>query len=312
LYLDSPAVDQTEKQDLYRIGTVASLTGLSVERLRAWERRYDLSPAHKAGKTRFYSKPQLDRLKLIKHLIDQGHPISSLVALSHEQLAERIADQPVDPVLVTMHAPKVGLVGPNLVMLEQQAQKTTRQRIEVVSRWANMDAFIAEQSGTDNPQILILQLPVLSLQAIDIAKDLFPKTKIVAVYQFATAEIISKVQQYGAPTLKWPVSWAEIEHTAISESGLPARAGRAVPRRFSDEELIAIAAQSEDPTHCPEYLIEAINQLNAFAVYAGDCAQASADGTSYEDVQTDTTQARSQLEIALESLLSTKQNIATS
>ena len=30
---------------LYRIGSVAALTGIAVERLRAWERRHDFSPA---------------------------------------------------------------------------------------------------------------------------------------------------------------------------------------------------------------------------------------------------------------------------
>lgn len=296
-------MESSDEQDLYRIGTVASLTGISVERLRAWERRYDLSPAHKAGKTRFYSKDQLDRLKLIKHLIDQGQPISSLATLSSEQLEARVAAQPPEPVLVSMHAPKVGLVGPNLVMLELQAQKSSaRPRIEVVSRWANMDAFVNEQSSTDEADILILQLPVLTLQALENAKEIAPKAKIVTIYQFATADMISAVQQAGSPTLKWPVSWSEVEHTAISEAGLPARAGRIVPRRYSDEELIAIAAQSEDPTHCPEYLIEAINQLNAFTAYAGDCGSAANEGQAYLRVQADASQARAQLELALETL----------
>ena len=79
-------------QNLYRIGTVSSLTGISVERLRAWERRYDLSPAHKSGKTRYYSRAQLERLRLVKHLIDLGQPISSLATLSTDQLKSRIDD----------------------------------------------------------------------------------------------------------------------------------------------------------------------------------------------------------------------------
>ncbi len=165
-----------------------------------------------------------------------------------------------------------------------------------------MDAFIAEQSSTDDPQVLILQLPVLNLQAIETAREMLPSAKIVAIYQFATAEMVSAVQHSGSPTLKWPVSWSEVEHTAVSEAGLPARAGRIVPRRYSDEELIAIAAQSEDPTHCPEYLIEAINQLNAFTAYAGDCSQSMEDTQAYLRVQADASQARAQLELALDAL----------
>ncbi len=297
MYPDNP-------DDLYRIGTVASLTGISVERLRAWERRYNLSPAHKAGKTRFYSKDQLERLKLIKHLIDQGQPISSLAPLNHEQLAQRISEQPRERVIVALQAPTVGLIGPNLLVLEQQASKAdSRQRIEVVSRWANMDAFYAEQSGTVQPSVLIMQVPVLSMQHIEKTKEIYPDAKLITIYQFATADMISRVQQAATPTLKWPVSWAEIEHTALSEGGLPARAGRTTPRRYSDEELIAIAANSEDPTGCPEHLVEAINQLNAFAAFTSQCAPAQERGDLYLRVHADTTQARAQLELALETLI---------
>ncbi len=293
-----------EDDNLYRIGTVASLTGISVERLRAWERRYDLSPAHKDGKTRFYSRPQLERLKLIKHLIDQGHPISSLAPLDEAQLEARITAEARDPVIVSLQAPTVGLIGPNLLTLEQQAQKAELpSRIEVVSRWANVDAFFSEQTATDDPQVLIFQLPVLATQTIENIKELYPSAKLIAVYQFATAEMVSNVQSTGIPTLKWPVTWTEIEHTAISERGFPARAGRSVPRRYSDEELIAIAAQSDDATNCPEYLIEAIHQLNAFATYAADCSQTVTSPLLYQRVSADASQARAQLELALETLL---------
>ena len=292
------------EDDLYRIGTVASLTGISVERLRAWERRYDLSPAHKSGKTRFYSQSQLSRLKLIKHLIDLGQPISSLASLNDAQLQERIASQKSAPVVVSLYAPRVGLVGPNLIMLEQHAQRAGhRQRVEVVSRWANMDTFISEVDGSDNPQILILQLPVLSLQPVEIAQEIFPDARIIAIYQFATAAHVSAVQESGTPTLKWPVTWSEIEHLSISHSASPLRAGRSAPRRFSDEELIAIGTQSNDPTHCPEYLIEAINQLNALSSYAASCSTSHGDNDPYASLQTDTSQARAQLEAALAALV---------
>ena len=76
--------------ELYRIGTVAKLTGISVECLRAWERRHGLEPAERDGRTRYYSRSQLQRLQTIKTLTEAGHPISSLVELSSEQLDARI------------------------------------------------------------------------------------------------------------------------------------------------------------------------------------------------------------------------------
>lgn len=297
-------MESRNRNDLYRIGTVASLTGISVERLRAWERRYDLSPAHKAGKTRFYSKPQLERLKLIKHLIDLGHPISSLAALNYDQLQARIEDEQGSPVVVTARSPSVGLAGPNLLMLEQQARKgNVKARMNVVSRWPNIDAFQAARDATDEPQVLILQLPILTGQPIDFAQQHYPKAKLIVVYQFATAKLVSETEQAGIPALKWPVSWSELEHVTATEIGLPARVSGTLPRLYSDEELIAIAASSDDPTQCPQYLIDAINQLNAFAAYAEDCSHTVDRPVIYERLQGDASQARAQLERALEALI---------
>ena len=45
------------------------------------------------------------------------------------------------------------------------------------------------------------------------------------------------------------------------------------PRKFSDEELIAIASSSDDATGCPEYVVESIHQLNALATYSHECGK---------------------------------------
>jgi DNA-binding transcriptional MerR regulator len=312
LYLDSPAVDAklptSQEQELYRIGTVASLTGLSVERLRAWERRYDLTPAQKTGKTRFYSREQLQQLQLIKHLIDQGQPISSLAALSISQLEARIDSQPAEPVVASLHAPSVGLIGANLVTLEQQEQeRETPRRIDIATRWANMAAFTTEQKqargALEEPAVMVVQLPVLSLQPVEKIRNFYPNAKLVMIYQFTQADALSAFEEAGIPTLKWPVSWQEIEHTVISESGQPARAGRQVPRHYSDEELIAIGSQDDDPTRCPQHLVEAIHQLNALASYTADCAREQTTPQAMLNAQSDISQARAHLEVALGTLL---------
>lgn len=294
-------MDSNLSKDLYRIGTVASLTGISVERLRAWERRYELTPAHKSGRTRFYSKDQLERLKLIKHLIDQGQPISSLVDLSYTQLLDRAAlEDESSYQLDVLHQPTVGLIGPNLLLLEQQAHSRGPLRLEVVGRWANMDAFAAEQMAAVEPQLMIVQLPVLSMQPIELIKDNYENLQLVVIYQFATAKTLSQFEQTALPTLKWPLTWSEIEHTAIAELGSNAPRHGASPRRFSDEELIALAAETEDDSGCTQYLIEAINQLNAFSAYAHDTAQALPRGQLYRQIQNDTSFARQHLEATLE------------
>jgi DNA-binding transcriptional MerR regulator len=293
--------------DLYRIGNVATLTGVAVERLRAWERRYGLTPAHRAGKTRFYSSEQVERIKRIKQLIDRGQQISSLVDLTDTQLLERLSTVRQS---LTKKPPRVGLIGPNLLVLEHHRE--TDSRVEVVARWANVDAFMADQSGTDELDVLVVQLPVLLSQTVENIRNFFPKARIISLYQFATDQHLSAVQEVGVPTLRWPVSWPEVEHACSSTAGMPLRAVRTAERRFTDEDLIAIAASSVDPSHCPQHLVELITELNAFADYSFEVSEQAGDAGLYRRVHTDTTHARAQLELALEVIVEADQLLATS
>ena len=297
---------------LYRIGTVASLTGLSVERLRAWERRYDLCPAHKSGKTRFYDKSQLDRFKLIKRLIDLGHPISTLVDLDEDQLLARIEHQTQEAEIyerpsINQTNPKIGLIGPNLLLLEQNAFAKLKSKkalaINIVARWANIDSFEAERHIDEDIDIIVAQLPVLNETPINQIQECFPKSEIIVLYQFTTSQTISQIQQKNIPTIKWPVSWAEIEYFCLNGRRILKGKSHPSPRKFSDEELIAIASSSEDPTGCPEYLVESIHQLNALATYSSECAEGQGSEPAYLRLHTNTTHARAELEIALEDLI---------
>jgi DNA-binding transcriptional MerR regulator len=289
-----------DQEDLYRIGTVAQLTQISVERLRAWERRYGLVPAHRAGKIRYYSRSQLARLTKMKRLIDAGQPISSLTSLSDEQLDQRLATQPPP----ASEPARTGLIGPNLLVLEQQQGED--QRLQICARWANMEAFSQDQLAIDQLDAIVVQLPVLNLKAIEPIEDFYPDTQIVVLYQFATANHLSACEERGVPTLKWPAAWQDIESAVASAHGSRAAGSEAASRRFSDEELIAIAASTlGDPSGCPQHLVELISQLNAFAEYSASCTsleEAPEQQALYQGIHVDTTEARAHLERALEAL----------
>lgn len=300
--------------DLYRIGTIANLTGIAVERLRAWERRYGLEPAHKDGKTRFYSARQLERLQLIKRLIDQGHPISTLVELDDDSLLQRLNTHRQ----ASLQPARCGLIGPNLLVLEQRQEQARGHapRLDVQARWANLDAFAEDRGPNAALDVIVVQLPVLLTEKVEAIGRLQPEARVVAVYQFATPSHLSGVQEMGIPTLQWPTTWGEIEHACATTAGMPLRAARAAARRFTDEELIAIAASSRDASECPGHLVELISSLNAFAEYSLGCAEnddpdTAGNRTVYERVHTDTTQARAQLELALEALVEAEQLLAT-
>ena len=73
----------------FNIAAVERETGLSKDVLRMWERRYGFPlPERDANGERLYPAAQLDRLRQIKRLMDQGHRPGKLIATSPEELSQ--------------------------------------------------------------------------------------------------------------------------------------------------------------------------------------------------------------------------------
>lgn len=73
---------------MYSVKAISTLTGLTAETLRAWERRYKtVTPSRDAGGRRVYSAQDLERLLLLAELTRNGHSISKLSAMDDRQLA---------------------------------------------------------------------------------------------------------------------------------------------------------------------------------------------------------------------------------
>lgn len=71
----------------YTIGTLASQTGLSQHTIRAWERRYEaLSPGRTGTNRRIYVAGDIERLSLLKRIVESGHSIGQVAHLPTEQL----------------------------------------------------------------------------------------------------------------------------------------------------------------------------------------------------------------------------------
>jgi DNA-binding transcriptional MerR regulator/methylmalonyl-CoA mutase cobalamin-binding subunit len=86
----------------YNIAAVERDTGLSKDVLRMWERRYGFpTPERDGNGDRLYSTEQVERLRLIKRLMDQGHRPGKLIATPYEELAQlaprRMAAGPAAP-----------------------------------------------------------------------------------------------------------------------------------------------------------------------------------------------------------------------
>ena len=77
------------------IAAVERDTGLSKDTLRVWERRYGFPlPGRDTADERVYAVDQVDKLRVIKRLLDVGHRPGRIVPLPLEQL-QALADQAV-------------------------------------------------------------------------------------------------------------------------------------------------------------------------------------------------------------------------
>lgn len=77
----------------FNIAAVERDTGLSKDLLRMWERRYGFpTPARDAHGERIYSVAELERLRLIKRLIDKGFRPGKLLPLDPVELEQLLLD----------------------------------------------------------------------------------------------------------------------------------------------------------------------------------------------------------------------------
>ena len=74
----------------YPIRAVARITGLSIDTLRAWERRYEAVVPKRGDRGRVYSDADIERLKQLAVLVERGHAIGTIAGLPGGELARLI------------------------------------------------------------------------------------------------------------------------------------------------------------------------------------------------------------------------------
>jgi len=72
----------------YPISAAAKLTGIPLDTLRAWERRYRAVIPKRSERGRVYSEEQVKRLVLLRQAVQQGHSIGQVAGVGDRQLRE--------------------------------------------------------------------------------------------------------------------------------------------------------------------------------------------------------------------------------
>ncbi|HBL16965.1 MAG: hypothetical protein A2X36_00525 [Elusimicrobia bacterium GWA2_69_24] len=68
--IDDPDSAGSRGEPVYTIGTAARLLDVCAATLRIWEKKQLLTPV-RLGKNRFYSRRDMERLEMIKHLLQK-------------------------------------------------------------------------------------------------------------------------------------------------------------------------------------------------------------------------------------------------
>lgn len=278
--------------NLYKIGAVSKRTGITPECLRAWERRYGLAPAERAGKTRFYSAEQVEWLLAVKALLDQGHPISQVVHFDDEEIERRLRPAAGVTAQPTRQAVRVGIVGARLIEALRDACDSGATALEA-AQWADLDELAIDEDPAANLDCVLLYLPSLDIQRLDVVREVYPSAPLVVAYSYARADDAERFLATGCALLKWPSPWQDVECAIDEVLRAPL---------YSARQLTTIKKNTKRACcGCPETIVEFIRDVADHAVHAGRC-----DGDRDDDhaqVEEALQNARVQLERSLRPLV---------
>lgn len=308
---------RTVHEPAYGIGTVSRLTGIPVDTLRAWERRYQVvTPQRTAGNRRFYAREDVTRLQLIKQLVERGHAISSVAALAEPTLRERLEIHLETPVtVVPAERPmRVMIYGDALPFLVE-SWRSALGSLRVLGTHLRYHEF-EQDAQSQRPEALVLEMPALEPETPARLRELRTQCgaeRVVVVYSFATKRSIERLQREGVITLRSPITALALREacrldTEVSPVGVTTpleMVEELPPRRFDSQTLAALAEIGTGiRCECPHHLADLLFRLNAFETYSAQCeSRNEQDAALHAHLHQSAAKARALLEGALDYLI---------
>ncbi len=174
---------------------------------------------------------------------------------------------------------------------------------------------------------MILESPVLDKETMKRFRGLMGVSgtkKAVFIYSFAKTADVESLKGRGVVLLRAPVTVDELIGAIVQSyeapkvalaakregqpsirSGAWAMDGEIEPRRFSQDQLAALAnVSSTIDCECPRHLAQLVGDLTAFEVYSANCASKNdEDAALHRFLHYTTARARATIEGALERVL---------
>jgi MerR family transcriptional regulator, light-induced transcriptional regulator len=137
----------TNLPDMLSIAAVERDTGIAKDTLRVWERRYDFpKPLRDANDDRAYPIDQVEKLRLLKRLLDQGHRPGRVVPLPIEELRQLNIKPAVDTEAIHAHSPVISQeeMSRYLDLLRSHQTEALRLALSTTMMKIGLDRFVIE------------------------------------------------------------------------------------------------------------------------------------------------------------------------
>ncbi|MFM8463859.1 MAG: MerR family transcriptional regulator [Burkholderiaceae bacterium] len=261
---------------LLSIGAISRETGIHVSTIRMWEARYGaLTPVRTEGGARRYSSTDLERLRLIKLLLDRGHKPSALASLSLDQLHAEL-----------LGPDKRGSAVPTARRIASMGSATWRSILftdPAMKAWtptAHFDELTDVEHRLESFDVGIVLTPALQMNLakyLAAALSVYKTKTVIVIYEFSSSSVIRFLSALGIECIKYPAAPMDLARSlsAIVEARQADHQAPAQPR-FGIEQLQTIAATDTNLLcECPKHLASLIISLHSFIQYSNQCVNDS-------------------------------------
>lgn len=212
--MTSPEIG-SEPERSYQIGTVATLTGVDPHTIRAWERRHGaIAPSRSESGRRRYDDRTVERLQLLKALVDCSESIGTIARLSDDALRarlERLAELGRGSRASTPPEPgpgvhRLGLLAPGLAA-QLKANPIAFPELAIGCA-ADEAGDLLDHLRREPCEIVVLELDALGRHPLDLLRSLrrlASKPLVVVLYRFAPRAALARLAQAGARLVQSPV-----------------------------------------------------------------------------------------------------------
>lgn len=282
---------QKKAPTTFKIGAVSRITNIPVDTLRIWERRYSVVvPIRSDNSDRLYQREDINRLTLLKMLVDRGHSIGSIAKLSNEELIERLDIHDQNNAQIKNNKPETNADSVKVVVIGDVLSLQLEHNQINDTQFSFSGLYNSEQEFRDNHDkqaidILIVEYPAIQedrLAEIDTLYRDSGAKKMLLVYGFTNSAAKRLLNESRYNLVPAPITvehlHAEIKHL-IENSQIQSRSEvdisvdkPAPTRTYSNKQLIQLSsASSTIKCECPQHLSSLILKLVQFEVYSEQC-----------------------------------------